>query len=519
MEILALIHLNPASAPAASAASSSSAAAPNLSRLASTPLPSLSLSAPPSEPAPLPSKCTLIIAPTSLVGQWFNEISSRSAAHSRLKVLCWYGNRTSALERIMDYDVVLTTFGIIHAEQAKTTKSAGGYVSPLQRIEWHRIVVDESHQLKGKNTRQSQSVVLLHSQRRWLLSGTPLNTQIDDLFHQFAFFRMPVLHSSQLLSAVRRHCFAKSGESGSLDDFSPRECFGLLERMLTRTIMRHRKDQSFNGRSSLIELPPRTSDVIKVHFTPTERAAYNKMFEFARLRFDELAARGSVVAQTFCIMSLLSPLRQACSAGKQDLNAIIEKLRAVAAAVEESATASAAASAAAKLVQSQLDEAQHAFNDDGECSICLDVMEDALMTLCKHAFCRGQSKAGDKTSDVGGHRGMRWRRTAGFCAGQLALLLSSFGCGCRAHRFLQLARVLVRVLPLCRLHLQSLPGPRAVRVSAVPVARAPEGFGCAQAAASSSCGAARRGVEGGRGGQVERLLQCSRRSRGRRRPS
>src|SRR5690606_28759149 len=156
-----------------------------------------------------------------------------------------------------------------HAEQGKAAKAAGGYVSPLQRIEWHRVVVDESHMLKSRTSRQSQSILALHARRRWLLSGTPLNTQIDDLFNQFAFFRMPVLNSSHVLSAVRRHCFGQTGSAGALDDFSPREGFALLERMLTRSIMRHRKDQEFNGRPSLIELPPRTSDIIKVRFEAT----------------------------------------------------------------------------------------------------------------------------------------------------------------------------------------------------------------------------------------------------------
>jgi hypothetical protein len=86
-------------------------------------------------------KSTLIIVPTSLVGQWFVEIHSRSIRP--LKVLCWSGSsRTHDIQRLAEYDVVLTTFGVVASEGKKANNS------PMFQCQWHRIVVDESHNIK-----------------------------------------------------------------------------------------------------------------------------------------------------------------------------------------------------------------------------------------------------------------------------------------------------------------------------------------------------------------------------------
>ena len=415
VEMLALIHLNPATRSAASMSLGS-------------PLPPHSAS----RPAGLVSAgSTLIIAPTSLVGQWYGEIETRSAGE-KLKVLCWYGSsRTQDVNKIVQYDVVLTTFGIVAAELQKQNKKnaaaaaaaasadamngddgssssadpAGpAELSPLHRIDWHRIIVDESHSLKSRHSKQSRNVMTLQSPRKWLLSGTPINLQIDDLFHQFLFFGMPVFNDAPILNMVRYHAFGLKHEA-RVDEFRPLEAFGLLRQMMQRTVMRHKKTQKFNGRPELIMLPPRRMDTIKIEFTPEERAGYDKMsaqqvqlsprkvrvekrvliplvvcvccsrFEFARNRFQELPSN----RRSFQILSLLLPVRQACSAGHHDLNEILESLKAIAQREEEGRIAAAEA----KDASLKLNLAQQAFND-GECSICLDIIEDALMTLCRH---------------------------------------------------------------------------------------------------------------------------------------
>lgn len=495
VEMLALIHLNPAKGPAGAPCAS-----------LGSPLPPHS--AP--RPAGLVAACsTLIIAPTSLVGQWYSEIEKRSAGE-KLKVLCWYGSsRTQDVQRIIQYDVVLTTFGIVAAELVKQNKktaaaaaaaasgaavngddgaasssaaaaaapSGPAEISPLHRIDWHRVIVDESHSLKSRVSRQSRNVLTLHSPRKWLLSGTPINLQIDDLFHQFAFFGMPVFNDAPILNMVRHHAFGFKHES-RVDEFTKLEAFGLLRHIMQSTVIRHRKTQKFNGRSELIALPPRHMDTIKVEFTPEERAGYDKMsvgarrvvilrltlslrglvlthvcvcccrFEFARSRFQDLPSN----RRSFQILSLLLPVRQACSAGHHDLNEILESLKAIQQREEESRLAAAEA----KDASIKLSLAQQAYND-GECSICLDIIEDALMTPCRHQVSGGSELQGPQARNQE-------------CD---LLTIVMFSCLC---------------VVLQRVHLASGLEARAARVSAVQTAIHEEG--------SQQAGAARRGQIG-----------------------
>lgn len=55
-------------------------------------------------------KATLVIAPTSLVGQWASELMSRCQDDRKLDVLLWYGSgRNRTLDHFRKYDVVITT--------------------------------------------------------------------------------------------------------------------------------------------------------------------------------------------------------------------------------------------------------------------------------------------------------------------------------------------------------------------------------------------------------------------------
>ena len=83
----------------------------------------------------------------------------------------------------------MTTFHVLAADfnaRSKTAKAAvekGGkasYVPPAEKIEWWRIVLDEAHNIKG-DTAQSKAALALHASRRWCVTGTPVNTAVDDL--------------------------------------------------------------------------------------------------------------------------------------------------------------------------------------------------------------------------------------------------------------------------------------------------------------------------------------------------
>lgn len=61
--------------------------------------------------------------------------------------------------------------------------------SPIKKIEWRRIILDEAHMMRNVTARQSRAVVNLKGDRRWAVTGTPIQIGLSDLFPLMAFLR------------------------------------------------------------------------------------------------------------------------------------------------------------------------------------------------------------------------------------------------------------------------------------------------------------------------------------------
>ena len=109
------------------------------------------------------SSSTLVVVAPSLVGQWTDEIEKRHSGS--LRVYKFYGQaRPTNPAELLDYDIVLTTFGVMTHEM-KTPNSI------LDLIHWHRLVVDEAHCLKNSSTAQCKYLMRLHATNKWCLTG------------------------------------------------------------------------------------------------------------------------------------------------------------------------------------------------------------------------------------------------------------------------------------------------------------------------------------------------------------
>jgi len=104
---------------------------------------------------------TLLVAPPVLIGQWQDALRASSIACSELVARKWKGP--------VDSNVFLITYDKI-----------GRNLPFLQLFAWDRIVLDEGHFIRNWNTKRSLSVNLLSGERKWVLSGTPVQNGISD---------------------------------------------------------------------------------------------------------------------------------------------------------------------------------------------------------------------------------------------------------------------------------------------------------------------------------------------------
>jgi len=319
-----------------------------------------------------PSRATLVVSPTSLVGQWQIEIQERNA--KKLKILCYYGGKRPKDPKIVaDYDFVLTTYGII--KHKKETENA-----VLQKIDWHRVVLDESHSIKAGNTAQTKQCVAFSAKTRWCLTGTPFVSTLKDAHQQFHFLGAgePVCTPVTWTNAV------KDMTSGKHEKLT-----GIF-RLFKKLVIRHRKDQQFNG-EPIVTLPPKKEEFVPITMPAKQMGLYHILYDIAKKQYDQFKSRGEVSRNYLKIVQLLRPIRKACSGGEFDVQECKRKLKDVENGLIQNVAVRSGASAAAAAGCGGLKHAvaeEEAYNsEDTECGICLELIEEPLQTPCRHMFC------------------------------------------------------------------------------------------------------------------------------------
>ena len=129
------------------------------------------------------TRATLVVCPVSLVSQWHDEAVEK-VPNGELKVYQYYGgNRVTDPAKLADYDVIITTYQILvsdlnartaAAKKAKQAAEKAGepYLPPLARLNFWRVVLDESHVIKEENTAMARAVCQLSANRRWSASNS-----------------------------------------------------------------------------------------------------------------------------------------------------------------------------------------------------------------------------------------------------------------------------------------------------------------------------------------------------------
>jgi SWI/SNF-related matrix-associated actin-dependent regulator of chromatin subfamily A3 len=127
------------------------------------------------------SRSTLVVCPPSVFSSWVTQLEEHIKAGS-LKVYMYHGERTRDKKELLKYDLVLTTYSILGTE-------FGQEDSPVKEVEWFRVILDEAHVIKNSAARQTKAVIALNAERRWVVTGTPIQNSSFDLYPLMAFLR------------------------------------------------------------------------------------------------------------------------------------------------------------------------------------------------------------------------------------------------------------------------------------------------------------------------------------------
>ncbi|KXZ53508.1 hypothetical protein GPECTOR_7g958 [Gonium pectorale] len=314
------------------------------------------------------SGATLVVCAVSLVGQWQAEAQNKTTGACRIHPYHGPSRIRDPTRLATEFDVVVTTYQTLQSDHASGK-------DPCQSILWHRIVFDEGHTLKSSSAKLYKTAVELASQRKWLCTGTPLSNAVDDLLGQFGAIHMLPLGKKTYFDSYIKAPF----NGGRYYQLTPLP----LLYALRHAMIRHTKAQNLGG-EGVLQLPPKAETDVPVLLTEEEKALYRRAHKEAARGWQKLKAMGTayVNSHLFTATSMLLPLRRICSGGllqPKDLTVPDpERLAAVAMGPGGSAGAAAAGGGGDVPVP----------EDVTECPICVDNMEEPVVTPCNHWFCR-----------------------------------------------------------------------------------------------------------------------------------
>src|SRR6201747_2169359 len=196
------------------------------------------------------SKSTsLVIMPTSLIYNWLNEAKKFTP---QLKLMVHTGTmRYRSAEVFANYDVVITTYGISRID-----------IELLQNYFFDYIILDESQNIKNPSSKSYHSVKQLKSRFKLILSGTPVENSVNDLWTQMSFINPGLLGAQQYF----QNEFVTPIEKKK-DEEKARK----LQALIKPFVLRRTKEQVAP------ELPPKTENLFYCQMSEEQASVYEKV--------------------------------------------------------------------------------------------------------------------------------------------------------------------------------------------------------------------------------------------------
>ncbi|EED13190.1 SNF2 family helicase/ATPase, putative [Talaromyces stipitatus ATCC 10500] len=208
------------------------------------------------------TKTTLLVSPLSAVHNWVAQIKEHLEENA-ISYYVFHGpSRSKVVEDLSQYDLIITTYSTISSElRGRGTKPVN---SPLIKMNMFRIVLDEAHVIREQSAQQSQAIFRLNGQRRWSVTGTPVQNRLEDLGSVTKFLR---LYPYDDRSKFHAHILSRF----KLGDPT---VFASLRVLVDSFTLRRVKDK--------IDLPPRQDKIIMLDFSEKEA----KLHEYFRKESD-----------------------------------------------------------------------------------------------------------------------------------------------------------------------------------------------------------------------------------------
>ncbi|GGE97000.1 DEAD/DEAH box helicase [Flavobacterium limi] len=221
----------------------------------------------------------LIVLPSSLVFNWFNEAGKFTPHFSKMQ---YVGNDRKLLAgRINSTDLIFTSYSIVHRD-----------ISILEKYDFRYLILDESQYIKNKNSKIFKAINRINTVHKIALSGTPIENSLDDLWSQMEFINPEILGSYSFFAENFKIPIEKKQDENILTE---------LKNLIQPYILRRTKEQV------LKDLPELTEQIYYCDMDPEQEKLYEK--EKSKARNFLLKTDGSS-PDKISIINTLMKLRQ-----------------------------------------------------------------------------------------------------------------------------------------------------------------------------------------------------------------
>lgn len=228
---------------------------------------------------------SLIVCPTSLLYNWKEECHKFNATLKTLVVDGIPTGRKKLIEGIKNYDVVITSYTLLQKD-----------IESYKTMPFSYVILDEAQHIKNRGTRNAKSVKMVQAEHRLILSGTPIENSLDELWSLFDFL-MP-----GFLSTYERFMEKYIRVSGE----EQHKNLEYLRKKVSPFILRRMKSDVLD------DLPPVSELVYHCQLTDVQQELYRSYAQSARDELVKLVERDGFDRVQIHVLATLTRLKQIC---------------------------------------------------------------------------------------------------------------------------------------------------------------------------------------------------------------
>ncbi|MEG0036991.1 MAG: DEAD/DEAH box helicase [Victivallaceae bacterium] len=230
---------------------------------------------------------SIVVCPTSLVYNWKEEFRKFNPELRTLVVDGVPVQRRKQLAVLPDYDVIITSYNLLQKD-----------IDVYKEMAFDYVVLDEAHHIKNRATRNAKSVKLIKASHKLILTGTPIENSLEELWSLFDFL-MPGFLSTydKFVGKYIRTCGLMGNKSDNMDS---------LKKKVAPFILRRMKEDV------LEDLPPVSEILYHCHLTDSQKELYQSFTASAKLELSRLVKQEGFDKIHIHVLATLTRLKQIC---------------------------------------------------------------------------------------------------------------------------------------------------------------------------------------------------------------